>query len=526
MDFEAFLKALPVVAASPYAFIAYVLLITAWLVLGLRVKRNKNLLDALEKLPASQRLAALQAEMGHVSPPSGLTPEQWLKSRTTTYYFIGFLALCFCVTLLGLIAYVFAPEDPSKKASSGVTLFTENTTGGKDSAAEINVLRYETNLAADQSISIQPTMPYLANLEANREVHGFQYWREPFEWNFPELSIKVVNNSKSTLFISGIDFEVTDSKIDEHPVPLIHENFYNVSHILFVNEGWGEMREPRLTIQGWRKPSIPARDIVFMWRFGDSTQDACGGSKELTGAPAELKLNQIAEEENVSVSQYVPAALNNEPLICAIGTLTYMRPNSSAPEVFRFRTLVSQFNPGPGAPAPPSAEYDLFLCAGKSNYVASVPVSQEVKPGATDHFLIRVATDKSSSFKLKYRAKELSNILQGEQLLSLRLFVPRAGADRGSLNAKYFPQLPVAVWGGMPQAKTISRVVYSPDDKGDIRIYLNEGRDQVSSCDEYYDALSTKLKSAPFPEQVHFGIVDSKGTMFCTSGLRSLRASN
>lgn len=522
MDIEVFLKAFPLVATSPYAFIAYVLLVAAWFVLGLRVRRNKNLLDVLEKLPTQQRLPALQAEMGHVSPPQDLTPEQWLKSRTNAYYFFGFIALCFCITLIALVTYVFMPEDPSKKVSSSVELFKEST-DNKQNPAKTNELRYEASIASDNTISINPVMPYLASLTEAKEVQGLQYWYEPFEWSFPELSVKVVNNSKSTLMISRIDFDVVESEVDDSPIPLIHESFYNVGHVQLVNEGWGSMLKPKLSIKGWRLPSSPASDIVFLWRFGVTTQDPCDGPERLVGSPVTLNLEEVGEEENISVSEYIPSIFKKEPLVCVVGGVTYEVKGSSTPVFFKFRTLVSQFNPGPGAPAPPSAEYDLFLPAGKKNYVASVSVSQVIKPGETDHFLIRVASDKSASFKLKYNAKEVSNIYLGGQLLSLKLFVPRSGADRGELSSKSFPQLPLAFWGAMPLAKTIANIVYNPDDKGDIRIYLNQEVGKVGSCDEYFETLSARLKTAPFPNQVRFGIVNSQGEMICTSGLRTIR---
>ncbi len=109
MEIGAILRSLPQVATSPFAFVAYVLVVAAWLIVALRVKRNKNLLDALEKVPLEQRLAALQAEMGNVSPPKGFTAQQWLRSRIHTYYFYAFLALYLAVALMFIIAVAARP---------------------------------------------------------------------------------------------------------------------------------------------------------------------------------------------------------------------------------------------------------------------------------------------------------------------------------------------------------------------------------------------------------------------------------
>lgn len=63
---KAALEALPHAAQSPLAFAAYVVAIVAWLIIALRVNRNRQLLKHLEKLPEGHRLEALRMEMGAV----------------------------------------------------------------------------------------------------------------------------------------------------------------------------------------------------------------------------------------------------------------------------------------------------------------------------------------------------------------------------------------------------------------------------------------------------------------------------
>ena len=100
MDFiKSAIKALPIVASSPLALIAFLCLVGAWVVIGLRVQRNKNLLANLEKLPSKDRLQALKDEMGTVRIKSGLTPEQYLRSRIHRFWLIGFVTLCLVILL-------------------------------------------------------------------------------------------------------------------------------------------------------------------------------------------------------------------------------------------------------------------------------------------------------------------------------------------------------------------------------------------------------------------------------------------
>jgi len=105
MTIRELLDALPGAAISPYAFVAYVLLIVANVVIVWRVKRNKNLLDSLEKLPEDKRLEAIQLEMGVALPKHGLTAEQWLRSKIHQYYFMAFVAVIVCGTTIFVVAY-------------------------------------------------------------------------------------------------------------------------------------------------------------------------------------------------------------------------------------------------------------------------------------------------------------------------------------------------------------------------------------------------------------------------------------
>jgi hypothetical protein len=125
MDFlEKAFSALPSVAGSPLAFTAYLAAIAAWMVIAWRVNRNKQLLRNLDKLPERSRLEALRMEMGAVRLKSGLSPEQWIRSRIHLYYFLGFAILALVGTALFTVSAVTA-EDPGT-VGSDVTLFEDD----------------------------------------------------------------------------------------------------------------------------------------------------------------------------------------------------------------------------------------------------------------------------------------------------------------------------------------------------------------------------------------------------------------
>ncbi len=52
-----------------------------------------------------------------------------------------------------------------------------------------------------------------------------------------------------------------------------------------------------------------------------------------------------------------------------------------------------------------SAEYVIYLEAGKSGYVKTREIALEVPPGKAEYFLIRIATDKSAQFDLAVALK-------------------------------------------------------------------------------------------------------------------------
>jgi hypothetical protein len=66
----------------------------------------------------------------------------------------------------------------------------------------------------------------------------------------------------------------------------------------------------------------------------------------------------------------------------------------------------------------------LFLEAGKSDYKEHLPISQYLGSGEVDHFLIRIASDKSSKFNLFLSFIDGSGNMIHKEKLYLDIFVP------------------------------------------------------------------------------------------------------
>jgi type VI protein secretion system component VasF len=109
---EAFLKHLPEVAASPLAFVAYCLVIAAWvaaiLLTGTQERKTEEILNQFKD--DHVRLKAL-AKLINKEPPEGLTGNkailEWVtannRSRSKMLFLVGWI-----LTLVALIIFVVA----------------------------------------------------------------------------------------------------------------------------------------------------------------------------------------------------------------------------------------------------------------------------------------------------------------------------------------------------------------------------------------------------------------------------------
>ncbi|PIT04503.1 hypothetical protein TSA1_29930 [Bradyrhizobium nitroreducens] len=272
---NAALSAIPSVAGSKYSLIAYALAIGAYVFFVWRVTRNKNLLKSIEKLPARDRLSALEIEMGGVRLARGISPEQWLRSRIHRYYFLAFVVACLLVLGILLISLLVAAGkidvavdlyDPASTRQrdnanyspvaipgaradgsdfSGVTSSQEKIGSGgllsNDDAWQTTYL-YEK---ADGIIRIKPLLPYLTDENRTRVFSGRDFWKSDLQGTQPLLSVRVVNNSRETLLLTEMELTVAASEIDERPIITPLAGSYR-GQLVFLNQGWGPVLDPSL----------------------------------------------------------------------------------------------------------------------------------------------------------------------------------------------------------------------------------------------------------------------------------------
>lgn len=116
MAIEALIKNIGLAATSPYAFVAYILVVLAWVYVVSSQARLKKIAETLDKLPEEQR-ADLLAKEYSTFPKSGLSAEQWLRARKLHLLFLGFIAVLLVITVLLTIAITGEQEFQRSKVA-------------------------------------------------------------------------------------------------------------------------------------------------------------------------------------------------------------------------------------------------------------------------------------------------------------------------------------------------------------------------------------------------------------------------
>ena len=258
----------------------------------------------------------------------------------------------------------------------------------------------------DGVLHVSYRLPYLDRQREGKAIRGLSRMLEPFDWKLPALSVKVLNNSAQSVMLTECVAEVTASRVDTEPVLVVASGAVNA--VFFANEGWGDVVDPVLTFK-----------ISPMKEKGD---EASAAVERHT-----LELKSFAKDCRVPLVKYVPKALEDDPAVLVTGELEF-GPAPGRKKVPFTTTMI--FDITHGSPIPPSYTYDLKLTAGKAPDAVRVPVSQSLKPGEADHFLLRIASDKSAHYEMKLRFTAIDGrALPGRDVV-LDVFVPRGMAGR------------------------------------------------------------------------------------------------
>jgi hypothetical protein len=259
-------------------------------------------------------------------------------------------------------------------------------------------------------LHIEPHMAYLDLLSQEGPIKGINYQWTPFNCKWPEISIKSVNNKKETVYLTEVDVYVESSEVNLKPVLVIKDQSFD-GVLIIANNGWGEVKNAT---------------INFSIRPSNSYEDLDPMKEDLDH---DINLGTFLETEHINITRNVSSDIigRNDygyKEVSVIGKIVYQTENEEKHSLwFKTRVILDPINGGGGCP--PEYKYDLFLKGGKSDFIEHLPISQSLSSGEVDHFLIRIASDKSSKFNLSLSFKDGSdNVIHNEKLY-LDIFVPR-----------------------------------------------------------------------------------------------------
>jgi hypothetical protein len=343
-------------------------------------------------------------------------------------------------------------------------------------------LLYASKLVGQQ-ISITPVNPYLTAIHNGGPIHTLNSadpWYDVF--HFPTFDVKLVNNTDKTVFFHEAEFRVATSKPDYSAVPAVLGPLGSL-YVRLANLGWGEMKNARLRFALTAVPEdqldeAPLRLpehlphsielgtfdsskvftlLPFFQIEGIDTNrvadllDTEWDSDELivklrrefefcyeAAAPEEedryVHANELPRADYESFLQKA-AGRFYKSYPCMAGVLEYdetsregslMHRRVSVFAILDFRRY------GFGAGAPPSNEYHVKLAVEQDDYVRKLQISQALKAGDVDRFLIQVAADRSSIHDLTF-ALRFNNDEVVEAEVHLELFCHPMAAHFASI---------------------------------------------------------------------------------------------
>lgn len=266
--------------------------------------------------------------------------------------------------------------------------------------------KYEQKREKD-TLHVFYRLPYLERQREGKMIQGLARdgGSSGYHWQFPVLSVKIVNNSPKTVMLTECIVDVTVSEIDKEPALIISDRELGV--VTFENFGWGEVIDPvlKFTIHA-------AGDKVDL------------GSTELSM----LKSNTFTDCWVPPLEDYVPKGLRDDKLVGVTGQLEFgpTKDRRKVPFTTRMK-LAREITPGAGML--PTATYPLVLTAGKAPETNYVPIAHTIKPGDADHFLISVATDKSAHYELRIKLRLIDGTELPAKTVLLDEFIAKRDAD-------------------------------------------------------------------------------------------------
>jgi hypothetical protein len=361
------------------------------------------------------------------------------------------------------------PSEPLRFNPLDDVSFSISVIGSEDEpwSSRDTVLSYSLH-RSDGEIHIEPSMPYLSTFLNGGPIEPIAYNWVPFQWDFPNLDFKLVNNSKRTLFFTEAIFHVVESRLDRLPVLVVEPDTYrgNALHLSVSNQGWGEVHDlivkfNLIPLGSERRQeadfSGPYSHEVNVGTFLESINISIADAFRAAGANldglASLKvvsmtyggnmsevtmLDKEGKEVTITGDAFVsrrsacfgPFQKGGALVVGELGFDALTNDGSTEHKRVKFTTVVWLFDePLEGAPAPPTYQYATKFAVDCRDYERRVSISHVIKPGDADRFNIKIGMDKSSVHRFRISLANNDGSEIESPVIYLHGFVPRAGAE-------------------------------------------------------------------------------------------------
>ena len=142
-----------------------------------------------------------------------------------------------CATIIASIIHLLKPDVDGIRVADADGIVVHVSAHVPDSI-QVGSLSYRTRRDG-HTVRLEPEWDYLYALEGSHEITEMPDDGTPAE---PALDIKIVNNTQATIFITGAILCVAESRPDLMPVLQVSASQYD-GKLSIHNDGWGEVRD-------------------------------------------------------------------------------------------------------------------------------------------------------------------------------------------------------------------------------------------------------------------------------------------
>lgn len=275
-------------------------------------------------------------------------------------------------------------------------------------------LQYRSVRDGDR-LRIEPNDQYLDTVHSSGELTELSFWYSPWRLKFalPAIDIKLINNTRNTVFFHRAVFVVKTSTSDPRPIPVFWAQSYE-GNLAFSNAGWGEMQNAKLTF-GLADSRDAEVDKLYEMPL-DGTASAGYRRYNIADFVDDSELDHVYPEDVAHV----------------IGDLQYEYRDVDGrltPSLHPVRVAVRLGAMRFGLPRPPSYYYNLELPISGKDYRVELPISHSLATGEVDRFQIEIGSVSSAHHEFKVELHYNNEEFVETSWINLNVFLSQSEAQ-------------------------------------------------------------------------------------------------